>query len=105
MTDTYQTLDGTYSRVFSVRMHQSTYQAVEACRQQFNNRDQAFYTFNEVLVFLLETYLYEREQITSPPVLSGRGARKLSRRKLEEENAALRRHVAALLNQQSQEGR
>jgi hypothetical protein len=85
------------------RLPRPVWLAIEHCRQQFTTRDLVPYSFGEVMVFLIETYLYERQQIDSPPVLRGRGARQLNRRKLEDENAALRQQLAAALNQKSQE--
>ncbi len=102
MTVIYRKLDATYSRTISVRMPDPAWQAIEACREQFIQRDQVPYTFGEVLVFLLQTYLYEHQQIGSPPAFQGRGARRLTRQKLEKENAALRQELADLKRKQQE---
>jgi hypothetical protein len=99
----HQQLDSNYARSVSLRMPRSTWLAIEACRQEFTNRDLVPYSFSKVMVFLLETYLYEHQQIMSPPVLHGRRARQLSRRDLEDENAAPRQQLAEALNHKAKD--
>lgn len=96
-------LDANYARPISVRMSRSTWQAIEQCRQQFTDRDCFPYSFSAVMVFLLETYLYERSHIPSPPVLRGHRAHQLTRRQLEDEVAALRQKLSEAIHPKPQE--
>lgn len=96
---TFLPLDPNYSRTVSVRLPRSIWLAIEALRQQFAIRDLVPHTFSAVLVFLLETYLYEHQHIDSAPVLKGQVARRLARAQLQKENAALRQQLAEALKQ------
>jgi len=95
-------LDDDYSRTVSVRLPRLTWLAVEAYRQQLANQHQMPLSFSAVLTFLIETYLYEHQQIESPPVLNRQGAR-VAREKLENEIAILRQQLAEALNHKLQE--
>ena len=86
-----------------LRVPRPIWLAVEELRRQFTKRDLVPYSLHEVIVFLIESYLYEHQHFDSPPILRGRGARQLNRRKLEQENAALRQQLAEILNRKSQE--
>ncbi len=86
-----------------LRVTRPLWLAVEELRKQFTSRDLVPYSLHEVIVFLIESYLHEHQHLSSPAILRGRGARQLNRRKLEQENAALRQQLAEILNQKSEE--
>ncbi len=84
----------------SARMSRSTWLAIQECRQQFSKRDSFPYSFSAVMVFLLETYLYQQGHITVPPVLK---THQLTLKELEDQIAAVRRQLAEILSREPQE--
>ncbi len=84
----------------AARMSRSTWLAIQECRRQFSERDNFHYSFNAVMLFLLETYLYEHRHITAPPVLR---THELTLKELEDQINALSKHLSAILNPKSKE--
>lgn len=100
MKSNHHKLDAHDYQPASARLSRSTWLAIQQCRRQFSQRDNFPYSFGAVMVFLLETYLYEQQRIPAPPVLR---THQLTLKELEDQIDAVSKQLAAILNPKSKE--